>query len=128
MKTHVRMGVWFYAFIISTLDGSEWSFSHLGHFSVEETPRYPLDSCGGSQTQESNSGYSSSSPVTILTEPSLPLQTTGFLKLQIATGAALSLDVKHRSDHSPQCSIDVNVWSLISFSLLRLPAFFTGTT
>lgn len=30
---------------------------------------------------------------------------------------------ERRSDLSPQCRIDVNVWSLTSFSPLRLPAF-----
>jgi hypothetical protein len=32
-----------HAFLISALDGDEWSTSRPGHFTPGETPQYPLD-------------------------------------------------------------------------------------
>jgi hypothetical protein len=42
MKAYRGFDLWLHAFLISALDGSEWSDSHPSQFILGKSPRYPL--------------------------------------------------------------------------------------
>jgi hypothetical protein len=64
MKTNGRLEVRALPFLISALDGGEWSASHPGRFtSGGNQPRYPLDRrLGGPQSQSEHYGEEKNLP------------------------------------------------------------------
>jgi hypothetical protein len=111
IKMHGGVEAKLHTFLTWVLDGSEWSASHLSHFTTGERapsthwiggwvgPRGGVDALMKRKIlcpcQELNSSYPSCSLLMILTEPSQLLQITGHIrKYKTLCGAVWSFDTQ----------------------------------